>query len=241
MFHIEEPLWIAALQTFIAFSAVLVLTRIIGKEQVGQLTLYDYVNGITIGSIAATVATDNPSRVGTHLLDLVIFTALTFLLSYGALKSRYFRRLVEGTPTLVVWNGRILEKNLGRNRYSVDELKAKLRTRDVFNLREVQAAVLESSGEINVLLKPELRPVTRQDLHVQTQPETLPLDLVTEGAIHHTNLQRLGHDRNWLMSQLQGEGVEDLKDVVYAAVDSTGKLYIDRKGENLDEMWNSVD
>lgn len=232
---------IALLQTFIAFAAVLVLTRLIGKEQVGQLTLYDYVNGITIGSIAATVATDDPSKVGTHLLDLVVFATLTFLISYGALKSRYFRRLVEGTPTLVVWNGKVLERNLARNRYSVDELKAKLRAKDVFNLTDLQAAILETGGEVNVLLKPEQRPVTRKDLHVAVTPETLPLDVMTEGAIHDTNLQRLGHDRAWLHDQLARQGVSNLRDVVYAAVDSTGQLYIDRKDERLSRMWDSVD
>lgn len=241
MFRLEVPLWEATLQTFVAFTAVLALTKVLGKEQVGQLTLYDYVNGITIGSIAATVATDDPGKVGTHLLDLVIFAFLTFFLSYGALKSRYFRRLVEGTPTLVLWNGKVLDRNLARNRYSIDELKAMLRTRDVFNLNEVQAAVLETNGQVNVLLKPEHRPVTRQDLHVPTQAERLPLDLVTEGAIHDTNLRRLGRDRAWLLDQLRNEGVSNLKDVLYAALDSTGKLYIDRRDDTLNKMWDSID
>ncbi len=241
MFRLEVPFSVALLQTFIAFSAVLILTKFLGKEQVGQLTLYDYVNGITIGSIAATVATDDPAKVGTHLLDLVVFAGLTFLISYGALKSRYFRRLVEGTPTLVIWNGKVLERNLARNRYSVDEFKAKLRAKDVFNLTDVQAAILETGGEVNVLLKPEQRPVTRKDLHVAVTPETLPLDVMTEGAIHDTNLQRLGHDRAWLHDQLARQGVSNLRDVVYAAVDSTGQLYIDRKDEQLSRMWDSVD
>lgn len=240
MFHLEQPLGIALLQTFIAFSAVLVLTKLIGKEQVGQLTLYDYVNGITIGSIAATVATDNPSKLGTHLLDLVVFSILTFLISYVALKSRYFRRLVEGTPTVVIWNGKVLERNLARNRYSVDEMKAKLRTRDVFDLRQVQAAILETGGEINVLLKPEYSPVTRKDLHVQSEATDLPLDLVTEGAIHDTNLERIGRNREWLLDQLKQSGVKDLKEVVYAAQDSGGQFYFDLRNDALSEKWDTL-
>ncbi|MHB9146382.1 MAG: DUF421 domain-containing protein [Symbiobacteriia bacterium] len=241
MLHLELPFHVALLQTFVAFVAVLVFAKLTGKEQIGQLTLYDYVNGITIGSIAGTIATDDPSKVPTHLLDLAVFAGLTFLVSYIALKSRYFRRLVEGTPTLVLWNGKVLERNLARNRYSVDELKAKLRTRDVFDPRQVQAAILETGGEVNVLLKAEYGPVTRKDLNVQTTPQSLPLDLVTEGAIHDTNLWRTGHDRDWLLDQLRQQGVEDMRDIVYAALDSSGQLYLDRRDDVLSREWDSID
>lgn len=241
LLQLPDRLGLSLLQTMFAFLAILLLAKLIGKQQVGQLTLYDYVNGITIGSIAATIATDEPDKFLGHMLDLVLFVVLTFALSYAAVKSRGFRRIVDGTPTVVVWNGQIIERNLLRNRLNVDELKQRLRTRNVFNLSEVQAAVIEPDGTFNVLLKPEHRPVTRADLHVNTEAERLPVDLIVEGRVLEANLRRVGRDRRWLEEQLAASGYRDVERIFYAALDTKGRLYVDPRGEEPAEGMPQID
>ena len=125
------------LQTLIAFFAILFITRILGRQQVAQLTVYEYINGITFGSIAATVATDlGQSSLG-HLVGLFLFGALTYLVGYISRKQRYFSKVVQGEPVLVIQDGHILEKNLSRFHYTVDDLTHLLRKKDVFNISDV--------------------------------------------------------------------------------------------------------
>lgn len=217
------------------------LTKLLGKQQIAQMTLYDYVNGITIGSIAATIATDEPARFLEHMLDLIFFAGLTLAISIASVKSRGFRRLMQGTPSIVVYNGQIIERNLLRNRYSVDDLKQKLRDREVYDISTLQAAILEPNGSITVLLKPEHKPVTRSDLHVQAAPERLPVDLIAEGQVLHRNLLRVRKDEAWLADQLRLHGYRDAKDVFYAALDSKGRFYVDPRGEDPREESMRID
>lgn len=241
LLQLPDRIGLSLLQTVLAFVAILLLTKLIGKQQVGQLTLYDYVNGITIGSIAATVATDEAEKFLGHVLDLVLFAGLTFGLSVATVKSRGLRRVIQGTPTVVVHDGQIVERNLLRNRYSVDDLKQKLRAKDVFDLAEIQAAVLEPNGGVNVLLKPEHRPVTRSDLHVATPAERLPVDVIVEGRVFRDNLRRLGKDEDWLRSELRARGYGSPGEIFYAAFDPKGRLYVDPRGEDPRESARLID
>lgn len=241
LLQLPDRIGLALLQTAFAFLAILVLTKLLGKQQIAQMTLYDYVNGITIGSIAATVATDEPGKFLEHMLDLILFAGLTLALSIASVKSRGIRRLVQGTPSVVVYNGQIIERNLLRNRYSVDDLKQKLRDRDVYDISTLQAAILEPNGTVTVLLKPEHKPVTRSDLHVQTSAERIPVDLIVEGQVMRGNLARIQKDDAWLSDQLRLQGYPDTKQVFYAALDSKGRFYVDPRGEDPREESTRID
>lgn len=222
------------LQTLLAFAAILIYTRILGKQQVGQLTFFEYINGITFGSIAGVLATDiGVGRTLTHFVGLTIFAALTFSMGYLSLVSRPARKLISGEPTIVVHNGKILEQNMRKMRYNLDELLMQLRQKNIFNLGDVEYAILEPDGDLSVLPKSQKRPLTPADLNLPTEYEGISVELVEDGQIIHSNLEGLGLDENWLRQQLARHGVTDLNQVSLAVIDTQGHLYVDKKTDNL--------
>ncbi|HHW40699.1 MAG TPA: DUF421 domain-containing protein [Syntrophomonadaceae bacterium] len=222
-----------ALQTILAFFAVLIVTRILEKEQLSHLTYYEYVTGITLGSLAAGLAIDAVIPAGAVLLALVIFSALTYLMGYISLKNRVARKLLEGEPTIVVQNGKIMEKNMGRLRYNVDDLLVQLREKGYFNISDVEFAILEPHGKLSVLPKSSKKPVTREDLQIPSSYEGVGSELIIDGEIIYQNLKQNNLDEAWLINQLEKQGIHSPKDVMFAGLDTQGNLYIDRKQDGL--------
>lgn len=222
------------LQTTFAFTAIFIYTRILGKQQVGQLTFFEYINGITFGSIAATLATDlTPESTFPHFLALTLFAVLTYAAGYISLKSRRLRKIISGEPTIVVHNGKILEENMGKMRYNLDELTMQLREKGFFNLADVEYAILEPDGNLSVLPKSQKRPLTPADLKLPTEYEGVPTELVVDGEVIAANLAQLRLGMDWLYAELKKRGVRDLKEVAYAALDTAGNLYVDLRQDRL--------
>lgn len=222
------------LQTLLAFAAILIYTRILGKQQIGQLTFFEYINGITFGSIAGVLATDiGVGRTLTHFVGLTIFAALTFSMGYLSLVNRPARKLISGEPTIVVHNGKVLEQNMRKMRYNADELLMQLRQKNIFNLGDVEYAILEPDGDLSVLPKSQKRPLTPADLNLPTEYEGVSVELVEDGQIIHPNLEELGLDENWLRQQLTAHGLTDLNEVSLAVIDAQGHLYVDKRADNL--------
>ncbi|HEX3030959.1 MAG TPA: DUF421 domain-containing protein [Bacillota bacterium] len=229
------------LRTVGAFGFILILTRLLNKEQVGQLTFYEYVTGITIGSMAATIAIDTQVQFLPDVIGLVAWVVLTYLLGYVSLVSRPARKLLEGEPTILVHNGKILEKNMGKLRYNLDDLLIQMRTKNAFNIGDVEFAILEPNGELSVLLKSQKRPVTPEDMQLSTNYEGVPTELVEDGQLILQNLAQLKLDQAWLLGELSKQGVHDLKEVEYASLDSSGNLYVDMKKDRLGEVIDVTD
>lgn len=223
------------LQTALAFFAILIFARLIGKQQISQLTYYDYINGITMGSIAATIATDQRAKIWSNFLDLVIFTALTIAVSYIVLINRPVRKLLDGSPTLVVHNGKILEANMHGMRYNMDDLLMQLREKGMFNIQDVEYAILEPNGELSVVPKSQKRPITPQDLNIPTKYEGLESALIIDGAIIHKNLRQHNLDETWLKNELQKQGITNLEKISYASIDSSGKVYCDIHEDGIND------
>ncbi len=222
-----------ALRTVLAFFAILLVTRILGKEQMGELTFYEYVTGITIGSLAADMATITIISPWVILMALVMFAALTFLMGYVSLKNRAARKLLEGEPTLVIQNGKILAKNMSRCRYNIDDMLLQLRTQGVFNVDDVEFAVLESNGQLSVLRKSHKQPVTREDLKIPSGYEGLSSEMIVDGEIIYQNLQQNNLDEAWLILELERQGIHSPKEIMLASLDTRGNLYVDKKVDGL--------
>lgn len=229
------------LRTLGSFFAILVLTRLLNKEQIGQLTFYEYVTGITIGSMAATVAIDTEVRFLPDMLGLILWAFLTYLMGYVSLVSRPARKLLEGEPTVLVHNGKVLEHNMGKLRYNLDDLLIQLRNKNAFNIADVEFAILEPNGQLSVLLKSQKRPVTPEDLQISTKYEGVPVELIEDGEIIYQNLQQVHLDENWLMNELRKQGIYDVQEVAYASLDTDGNLYIDKRKDNLTNVVDATD
>ncbi|MBS4030058.1 MAG: DUF421 domain-containing protein [Clostridiales bacterium] len=216
-------------RTAILYLAVLLAVRIMGKREVGQLSAFDLVVAIMIAELAAMSMENIDMPLHEGLIPIFTLVALEILFSFVSLKSHTLRGIVDGGPSILIANGKILEKEMRKQRYNVSDLLGQLREKDVPNIADVQYAVLETSGELSVILKPEKRPVTPQDLGIPTKYEGMPTPLIFDGHIHVKNLQGLHLDEKWLLIQINKQGVERIQDVLYASLDTNGQLYISEK------------
>lgn len=216
-------------QTSLVFVSLLVFTRILGKTQVGQLTFYEYVSGITIGSLAANIAAADADKVWNHYYDLILFVLLTYALSLITIKSRPLRKLIDGSPTIVIENGLILEENMHKLRYDIDELTGHLRQQGILDPLEVQYAILETTGDLSIIKKADYQPLTKQDLNIHGSDPSFPVELIMDGIIIERNLNKQNLSKVWLEKQLAAQSVTDVSQVTYAVIDSKGKLFVNPK------------
>ncbi|MCE5285888.1 MAG: DUF421 domain-containing protein [Pelosinus sp.] len=221
-----DEFWRDAWQTGLVFISLLVFTRILGNTQIGQLTFYEYVSGITIGSIAASVAASDADKVWNHFFDLLVFAVLTYLVSVVTLKSRPLRKLIEGSPTIVIENGRIVRDNMKGLRYDLDELHAQLRENGVMDIAEVEYGIIETTGALSIIKKPLQQTVTKQDINALPSQISLPVELILDGEIQEHALNHSGMTREWLHSQLALRGITEPQQVFYGVLNSQGNLFL---------------
>ena len=217
-------------RTIVVFVALLIFTRFLGKTQVGQLTFYEYISGITIGSIAGNMLAAEQEQFYYHFYDLALFVLLAYGIAHITLKSRPLRKLIEGSPVLVIKDGEILRENMRSMRYDLDELNAQLRENGVIDIKEVHYAILENNGTMTVVKKSAYQPVTRADLAINASEPKYPVELVMDGEIVEENLTG-NYTREWLDQKLREKGYTDITTVMYAIVDSNGKFFVCRKTE----------
>lgn len=223
------------LQTLLSFFAILFITRILGRQQLAQLTMQEYINGITFGSIAATLATDVSQRTWQHMIGLFLFATLTFLVSYVGSKNIKYARFIQGEPIVVIKDGHVLEKNLDRFHYTIDDMHHLLRKKDVFNIQDVKYAILETTGEISVIKMSHKDNVTLEDLNMLGQQDYVKAEVIVTGNIIYENLASRNLTAQWLIDQLKMQGVSDIREVFYANLDENNKLYVDKYKDNVKE------
>ncbi len=236
-----ETYLFGVLKALIAFVVILILARWLNKEQLSQLTFYDWIVGITIGSMAANLTNEPEGRILEHVVILVVFSAAAYLTGMMTVKSRPLRKLIEGEPTVVIHNGRILEHNMAKLHYNVDNLLNQLREKNVFNIEDVEFALLEGNGGLSVLLKSQKRPLTPSDLGIPTSYEGLSSEIIVDGQVIYQNLKQNNLDEQWLIAELRKRGYNSPRDIVLATLSSDGELYIDNKKDGTEHMVDVSD
>ena len=217
---------IVLIRSTFSFFTLFVLTRVMGRRQISQLNFFDYVNGITIGSIAAPLAIDISRESLPTFIGLLAYTFWVLFLNLLEEKNRTLRRIINGKSVIVIQNGKILENNLREYGYTIDDLKMILRTQGAFNLADVEYAILEANGRISTLLKSQVRPATPKDFGIDTEYQGIPIDLISDGKIIADNLNLVGLTEDWLRGKLSELRLKP-EDVFYAELDTSGKLYVD--------------
>ncbi|WP_244213801.1 DUF421 domain-containing protein [Paenibacillus barcinonensis] len=230
--YMMEETTVVAVRAIIAFLTLIIYTRVLGKQQMGNLTYFDYINGITIGSIAGTFATDLSSKAWIHFVALTIFTLITILFQYITLKSRALSNIMDSDPTLIIQNGKILEQNLSKMRVKFEELTMMLRQKDVFDLTTVNYGILEPDGTLSIALKPEQQPVTAGDMNIHPPPQKLMTELIVDGVLMKQNLAQRNKSSQWLTEQLKKQNLT-VQDIAFAAILPNDKLYIDLYKDQL--------
>jgi uncharacterized membrane protein YcaP (DUF421 family) len=218
---------VVIVRSVITFFTLLIYARLIGKQQIGNLTMFDYINGITIGSIAGTMATDVSSKALTHWMALTVFIAFTLVLQYTNIKYRYLSKVIDGEPVTVIEDGKLLENNLKKTRVTRDELMVQLRSKNVFDPTEVEVALLEPDGTLSVLRKNEFQFVQKKDLQIPVTRAKLTTEIIVDGVILQQNIQQRGKDLAWVQAQLKKKGFDDLAGISYVAILPNDSLYVD--------------
>lgn len=214
------------IRSVMAAFTMLILTRALGKKQVSQLNFFEYILGITVGSIAASMSTNLNNRPLAELAALITWIALAFALETISLKSRKLSKLIDGEPLILIENGKIMEDKMALARYSFVDLIEQLREKDVFSLSDVEFAVLETDGTLSVLKKSQAQPVTPADLNLSSEYQGLSVELISEGTILKQNLEQIGRDEKWLREELKKRGLR-LEQVAFGIQDTKGRLYLD--------------
>ena len=206
--------------------ALFLLTRMNGKRQISQLNIFEYITGITVGSIAAFISADMEGKFFAGLLSMVMWMLIPLGLSWATLKSKKLRDLVDDKGVVLIKQGKILEDNLARVRYSTDELLEQLRQKDAFSVADVEFAVLEPSGNVSVLLRTNKQPITPSHLAWSVPIQHEPSAVIMDGKILDEPLATVGWSRDQLYAELEKMNVV-LENVFLGQVDSRGELYVD--------------
>lgn len=228
-----EEIGITLARTLAGFSVLLLMTRLLGKKQLGQLTYFTYITGIALGNIAGDMVVHRDITMTSGITGLVAWALLSIAMELIALKSSRARVLLDGEPSIVVKKGVIQDRVLARLRLNMDDLSMLLRNNQVFSVKEVEYAILEPNGQLSVLKKPEQETVTKSDLSLQpSKRKYVPTEMIVDGKIVRKNLQELQLSREWLEGELREAGIESVEDVFFAELQSDGSLYVTKRSGN---------
>lgn len=231
MSHLPEWTLVILRSVFILI-ILFTITKCLGKRQISQLSFFEYIAGMTIGDIAAQIATGLDQKFFHGVFAILIFASVPFFVGILSLKNKTARDFFEGKSTVLIKDGKVLEDNLKKEKYTSDELLELLRGNGAFSIAEVEFAVLEPSGELNVLLKKDSQPLTAKDLGLKVPNEKEPQTVIMDGNVLDEPLSVSGHNRAWLHSELEKLGVV-IENVFLGQVDSYGQLTIDIYNDKL--------
>lgn len=217
------------LRTVLLYFLLLALLRIMGKRELGQLSPFDFVVAIMIAELA-TIPMENLSVPLFHgIIPIFILAILEILISYLALKSQFFRKIIDGTPSIIIKNGQIQVKELKKSRFNLHDLLSYLREKAIFDIANVEFAVLERSGKLSIVLKSQKRALTPEDVSVTTDYEGLSTPLIFDGVVDEKSLKKINLDNQWLDQELAKHGFSSANDVFFASINTRGELYVTPK------------
>jgi uncharacterized membrane protein YcaP (DUF421 family) len=225
-----NTIWETSLRTLIGFIVLMLLTRILAKKQLSQMTLFTYITGIALGNIAGDMVVHRDIKIVDGITGLTLWALLTLGIEYVSLKSAKIRVLLDGEPTIVIRSGKILEKAMASHKLNMDDLSMMLREKDVFSVREVDYAILEPNGKLSVMKKQENEVITKKDLQIPASRRLyLPTELIVDGKVVSRNLKELRLDLNWLECQVRLAGAQSVEDIFFAELQTDGSVYLDMK------------
>ncbi|WP_188205934.1 DUF421 domain-containing protein [Alkalibacillus aidingensis] len=219
----------------VAFVILFILARIMGRKEISQMTFFNFVSAISIGSITASLAVDSSLSIRNGIIALMGWTIFTLLMGYIDIKSKKARKITTGEPIIVIKDGKIMENSLQSTRLDIDSLTTLLRQKGVFSIKDVDYAVFETSGQLSVLKKDLRQSVTKEDLNIAIKEKVYPAatEVITDGLINKNNLKRLNLDHKWLLKQLENKGIQTIDQVFYGEIQQDGSLYIDKKDDRM--------
>jgi uncharacterized membrane protein YcaP (DUF421 family) len=231
-----EQLSTILLRTLFTYFFLLLLLRMMGKRELGKLSVFDVVISIMLAEMAVLAIEEVDKPAIRFYVPMLLIGILEIGMAFLSMKSKKFRDIVDGSAELIIEHGQIREEAMRRNRMNLDDLMVHLRQKNIDNVADVEFAVLEPTGKMSVFPKQGKNPVTRDDLHLKPeQPVSqvrytgLPIPLIMDGKIRDEALRKIGQNKFWLKQEIRKHGIKDIKNISFCSIDSRGILYIDLK------------
>lgn len=211
--------------------ALFIIAKLLGRRQVAQLDFVDYIIGISIGSIAAEMATDVSDKpLYYYLITIFIYFLFDLLLNYLGRKTPLLKHFLKGRPLTIIYEGKIDYKNLKKSKLSINDVISLAREQGYFDILDISYAVLENSGKLSIMPKGEKRPTVAEDLKIKSEPANLPCYLIADGKISYSSLKELGRDKEWLFKKINISSKRELKNIILATYDNkSGKIIVEYK------------
>lgn len=203
-----------------------ILTKFMGNKEISQLSMFDYVIGITIGSIAAEMSTALESDYMQPLIAMAVYAIIAVIISIACEKSLKARRFIYGNSLVLLNNGKLYRKNFKTAKLDLNEFLVQCRVNGYFNLADIKIAILEANGKISFLPKSTNRPTTPSDFNITPPPASLDINLIIDGKILRENLKNSGHDEVWLQKELVSQGFDKPEQIFLATLDNQNNLSI---------------
>lgn len=216
---------IVLVRTLVIYFALLITMRLLGKRQLGEMELSEFVLAALIADLAAHPLQDIGIPLINGLVPILALFCCEVLISGATLKSVRLRSLFFGRPSVLILRGKVIQRELRKNRFSLDELMQELRNQGVLDISKIEYGILETDGRLNVILYASESPVTPAMLNIETSRDAYPAIIINDGHVMETNLRHLGRDMNWLTKQLNERGVHSPSDVFLMTLNKSGQIY----------------
>lgn len=218
-----EELWIVIYRSFLSLATLFLVTKMLGKKQVSQLSLFDYVIGISIGNFAAEMTINLESQTVNGILAVFIFGIVAYIVSILTMKSIFLRRFFMSTPTILIEKGQILKEGLKKVKFDINDLLQECRINGYFDVSDIEYAIMEANGTISILPKENKRLVNLEDLNINNNQTGLCANVIIDGKLMEENLKNISKDRTWLESELK---TGDFSNILLATVDNNFKIKV---------------
>jgi uncharacterized membrane protein YcaP (DUF421 family) len=203
-----------ATELIVGFLALLILTKVLGKTQISQITPFDFISAIILGELVGNSLYDDKGGVAEILFAISVWGALMFFTEKITQRSRRARHILENTPSVIIRKGKVEFKELKQNHLDLNQLQQLLRSKDIFSVRECEYAILETDGSLSVIKKPMYASVQKQDLNIPPSSVTMPISVILDGEIIYDNLKMIAVDEEWLMNEIHKKGFSSANDVL---------------------------
>lgn len=213
------------LTSLLSALAIFLIAKILGHKQMAQLDFFDYITGITLGSIAAELATELEEPLK-PLIAMVVYGLLAFCMSILTSKFPRSRRFINGSPTILMNQGKLYRSNMKKAKLDLSEFLVMCRQQGYFNLGDIQTAVFEYNGQLTILPHSDKRPVNPSDLNLSPKPEYIYTEVIMDGRVLEENLKQMGLDAPWLYQQLASLGYHDAREIFLGLCDHDHKLTV---------------
>lgn len=216
-------------RTLILYTFVVIVMRVMGKRQIGELQPFELVIAIMLSELAAVPMQDTGIPLIHGIIPILTLMLIEIIISFLTLKFQGFRKIMCGIPSILIEHGKINEEEMTRQRFNLNDLMEDLRMMGYLNISDIEYAIMETSGKLSIIPKTEKSNVTKEDLKIKSKETMMPVALILDGKLSKNGLESSGYDYEWLMQKLKADNIPDIKSVFLAMLDSNGELYIQRR------------